>query len=103
LKPEFLEAAPDGYYQITDVLPCGFRYVEGKPYIDTRYYPEEVSGQKVVFGIYYSKNSKEKLKDIVYYARAVSPGDFTADNAIIKHNDSDVAGFADRINISVKK
>lgn len=103
LKPEFLDAAPDGYYEITDVLPAGLRYVEGKPYQDTRYYPDEVSGQKVVFGIYYSKNSREKLKDVVYYARAVSPGEFTADNAVIKHNDSNVSGFADRIKINVKK
>ncbi len=103
LWPEFSEAAPDGYYEITDVLPCGLRYVEGRPYVDTRYYPDEVNGQKVVFGIYYSKNSHEMLKDVVYFARAVSPGEFTADNAVIKHTTSDAAGFADKVKITIQK
>jgi len=102
LKPEFLKEAPDGYYEVIDVLPCGLRYVEGKPYIENRCYPYEVSGQKVIFGIYYSKNSKENIKDMIYYARAVSPGSFTADNAIIKHYDSNVAGFAKQENVNIK-
>lgn len=103
LYPKFSEAAPDGYYEVVDVLPCGLRYVEGLPYVDTHYYPNEVSGQKVVFGIYYSKNSKVKLKDIEYFARAVSPGEFTADNAVIKHSNSDAAGFAEKARITINK
>ncbi|KNY28115.1 Ig-like domain-containing alpha-2-macroglobulin family protein [Pseudobacteroides cellulosolvens] len=103
IKPEFSKAAPDGFYEITDVLPCGFRYVEGKEYVENRYYPDEVSGQKVVFTVYYSKNSKEKPKEIKYFARAVSPGDFTSDNAFIKHYGSSAAGISDMIKVKITR
>lgn len=103
LKPVFNEAAPDGYYEITDVLPAGFRYVSGRPAEGDQetWYPGEVSGQKLVFGYYYSKQYTRKAS-IIYYARAVSPGTFTADNAAIKHGDSSVAGFTARVLVTVR-
>jgi hypothetical protein len=101
--PEFSKAAPDGYYEITDVLPCGLRYVDGKEYVENRYYPDEVSGQKVTFTIYYSKNNKDKKKEIKYFARAVSPGEFTADSAFIKHYGSSAAGISDMIKVKITR
>ena len=103
IKPEFSEGAPDGYYQVTDVLPSGFKYVEGRGYVENRYYPDEVSEQKVVFNIYYSKKSKEKMREIKYFARVVSPGDFTADNAFVKHYGSSAAGISDTIKVKITR
>ena len=96
IQPHFLEAAPDGFYEITDMLPAGFRYVSARPNLNDGWYPGEVSGQKVVFGYYYNKNRKYNPGSITYYARAVSPGKFTADHAIFKHSNSNVAGFAEK-------
>lgn len=101
LTPSFGENAPDGYYEITDILPAGLRYVYNQSGLQNAY-PDEVTGQKVVFGYYYSKKYY-KAENIVYYARAASPGTFTADNAAIRHSDSDVSGFTGKAKIIVNK
>jgi len=99
LTPSFSVNAPDGYYEITDILPSGLRYVYNR--LDQwNTYPDEVSGQKVVFGFYYDKKQPE-AKSIVYYARAATPGTYTADNAAIRHSDSSVAGFAGKTTVTV--
>ncbi|NMB96889.1 MAG: hypothetical protein GYA02_09825, partial [Clostridiaceae bacterium] len=103
LHPEFSENAPDGYYEVTDILPAGMRYVSIANYVDQRWYPLERSGQKVVLGFYYSKNIRHLSRSITYYARAVTPGQFTADYAFIKHSESDASGFADRVQVEIIK
>jgi len=99
LTPVFGENAPDGYYEITDILPAGFRYVSGSG--NTYSYLDEVTGQKVVFGYYYSK--KKTNSSFSYYAKAVTPGTFTADNAAIRHADSSIAGFTGRVQVEIGK
>ena len=103
IKPEFLEGAPDGYYQVTDILPSGFKYVDSRGYDEKRYYPDEVSGQKVAFTVYYSKKSKDKMREIKYFARVVSPGEFTADSAFIKHYGSSTAGISDMTKVKITR
>lgn len=107
ITPGFGPSTPDGYYEITDILPAGFKYVDSD-YIenaDSRtWYPDEVTGQKVVFGYYYDKNSKYSYnRSITYYAAAVSPGVYTADNAAIRHTDGKINGFAERKQIRITK
>jgi alpha-2-macroglobulin len=103
ITPKFSESAPDGFYEITDILPAGFRYVANSPGKEnTDWYPDEVTGQKVVFGYYYNK-VRFKNNSIVYFAKAVSPGTYTADNAAIRHVDSSLTGFTEKLKIKVKK
>lgn len=105
IEPKFDMAAPDGYYEITDVLPAALRYVPPRYNYDKNdkevKYPVQVDGQKVVFGFYYSKNSAMRKDRVVYYARSVCPGDFTADSAVIKFSDSDIAAFSKQQKIRV--
>ncbi len=108
ITPKFDAAAPDGYYEITDILPAGFRYVRSDFVEDAdshTWYPDEVTGQKVVFGYYYNKNSKfsNMRGSITYYAVAVSPGSYTADNAAIRHTDGKITGFTERKQIRITK
>lgn len=108
LTPEFAENAPDGFYEVTDILPAGMRYVSTGNWFDRRWYPGEVSGQKLVFGYYYNKeayekNTLEENKKIVYYVRGVTPGEFTADYSLIKHSRSDFLGFAERVKVNISK
>lgn len=108
ITPKFETDAPDGYYEITDILPAGFRYVRSDFVEDAdshMWYPDEVTGQKVVFGYYYNKNSKfnKSRGSITYYAVAVSPGVYTADNAAIRHIDGKIAGFTERKQIRITK
>ena len=98
LQPGFERNAPDDYYEITDILPSGLRFVGVEPNSGSEWYYYQISGQTMVFEIWPQKDKPRKL---VYYARAVSPGAFTADNALIKHGYSDVAGFTDRTKLII--
>lgn len=101
ITPSFSELSPDGYYEITDILPAGFRYVRRDRYAeDDYYYPDEVTGQKVVFGYYYNKNGI-KEKSITYYCRAATPGTYTADNAAIQYSSSNITGFTGRSSVTI--
>lgn len=105
LHPSFSENAPDGFYQITDILPAGLRYVDS-PNDNNKWYPEEVSGQKTVYGFCNNKNNpiySNRGSYVIYYARAVCPGEFTADNSLIKHYDSDTSGFTEKIQVKIAK
>ena len=106
LALKFSENAPDGYYEITDILPAGFRYIDARHenagMSGLWYYPHEVTGQKVVFGYYYSKEHTSEIRALTYYAKAVSPGTYTADSAALRHTDKDIAGFSDAANISIR-
>ncbi|MGD9678510.1 MAG: Ig-like domain-containing protein [Vulcanibacillus sp.] len=83
LQPSFSESAPDGYYEITDVLPAGMRYIKGdnRNNSENIRYPIKIDGEKIVFGYYYAKD--EPITQITYYVRAVAAGKYTADNAVI--------------------
>lgn len=103
ITPKFSENAPDGFYEITDILPAGFRYAANYPDKENTYwYPDEVTGQKVVFGYYYNKTGF-KNRSVIYYAKAVSPGTYTADNAAIRYVDGSLAGFTEKLKLKVKK
>lgn len=99
LTPVFGENAPDGYYEITDILPAGFRYERGSG--NSYIFLDEFTGQKVVFGYYYKKG--KATGSIVYYARAVTSGTFTADNAVIRHTDTSIAGFTGKVQVVIGK
>jgi hypothetical protein len=101
------ENAPDGYYEITDILPAGLKYMSavytGDGINNYWFYPKEATGQKVVFGYHYDKSAKFRPNKIEYYARAVSPGSYTADSAAVRHTDKNIAGFSDKAGITVGK
>lgn len=105
LEPEFAENAPDGYYEITDILPSGLRFTSADDRYNLGCYLSETGGQKVVFGFYYNKNSKDGFgqRSISYYARAVTPGQFTADYTYIRHTQADFSGFAEKALVEIKK
>lgn len=105
LVPKFEKAAPEGCYDITDVLPSGLRYVNATDRDSDSWRSYDVSGQKVSFSIYYPGNNGNYSmpKKITYYARAVSEGSFNADTAMIKHSDSDAAGFTNKAVITIKR
>lgn len=100
ITPVFGATAPDGYYQITDILPAGFRYIPSSYYYDNISWPDEVTGQKVVFGYHYVKANP--VKPVVYEAIAVTEGTFTADNAAINHTDKAITGFTKKDQITIR-
>ncbi len=101
LKFDFNSSAPDGFYEITDILPSGLKYVSATKYDPKFWYPSRTEGQKVVFYYYYNKKQPQPGKTITYYARAAMPGMFTSDSAVIKNYISDISGFAPRQTINI--
>lgn len=106
---KFEPTAPTGRYMVEDYLPASLRYVyswnEADAWVDETWdawYPHEISGQKVSFGIYHRNNSKTPMKTITYFARVNNYGEFTADNAAVYNLESNVINYAPRVRISVK-
>ncbi len=100
LRVNFDEAAPAGYYTLTDTLPAGLHYVESSiEQYDTWYYAE-AEGQLVKLGVYHKGGKGSAV--LKYYARPTSPGKFIADSAIVTHDESSASGIANRTNITIE-
>ena len=78
--------AMDSHYEITDYAPSGLKPIEN-PYQAginpdrNLWWFRNIDGQKVTFNVFRNTEKKEPL---IYYARVVNPGSFTADSTIIQ-------------------
>jgi len=101
LTPSFKANAPDGYYEITDCLPAGLRYIENtdmRPYgLSTPIYHDN---ERVVFGYYYNKKSKNE--PITYYARVAGIGEYIGDSAVMNHYNSGSLVFTKQERLIIK-
>jgi hypothetical protein len=75
--------AADGCYRVTDILPSGLKAVT-EPYRrgirdDKVTYPYSVAGQRVSFCVYKPNGT------VVYYARVIAPGSYTAEPATVQN------------------
>jgi hypothetical protein len=101
LDPDFSQNAPDGWYEVTDIMPAGFRFVSALDDYSDNWYFNCQEGQKVTFTYHYEKG--KAYQKIIYTARAVSTGEFTADNAFILDTSSNAYGIAERQKITIKE
>jgi hypothetical protein len=101
LDIQFSEAAPEGYYEVTDILPAGLRYVSSyQSGADRWYFGDPQDGQRVKLGCYHKgKQGKETLE---YAARVSSPGIYTADSTLVKHYESDARGYSKKSSVRIK-
>lgn len=99
LTYEIGNKAPNGTYEIVDILPAGLAYVN-RPYtrkeqLDREIaYPSEVNGQQFTFTVWKGKGK------IVYYARVLTPGEYESGAPYlgnIKSNKIYITGSRDRI------
>ena len=106
LEWDVLPSAIDKFYEITDFAPSGLKPVESpyqlavRPDAELIWWFRNVDGQKVTFNVYRDAENKDAL---VYYARVVSPGTFTADGTIMQGTlvkDSILVGESSIIKIS---
>jgi uncharacterized protein YfaS (alpha-2-macroglobulin family) len=106
LRPKFRADAPDGCYRVTDALPSGLKVLTATPWAfsdfdwneNAIWYPYAITGQKVNFCV-----TKDMKKPIVYSARVVNKGVFTAEGAVIqseKDPDSTAVSATQTVNIS---
>ncbi|MFA4999905.1 MAG: alpha-2-macroglobulin family protein [Patescibacteria group bacterium] len=91
IKSRFSGTAPDGLYEITDILPSGLKLISNT----YRYgleadcgirYPYEVSGQKVKFIVdkNWNKDPRCQKDYFSYFARISQPGKYIAESALIQ-------------------
>lgn len=79
--------APVGPYEVTDFLPAGLRLVRSPQHLQRSHEPVQVAGQKVTFMV------PADNRPIVYYARVVTAGTYSADGAILQHGQSGAIWF----------
>ena len=70
---------------INDYLPSGLELIRGDSRYRSNYFCSG-SGQRVRLSSYFydDKADRNNTKILTYYARVVSPGEFTADNATVQ-------------------
>lgn len=85
LRPSFTARAIDGCYEVTDNLPGGWQPILNAPYMYdlTSWYPYEFGNGSVSFMICGTRDSTRVIR---YLARVVTRGSYTAEAALIQHN-----------------
>jgi len=108
INPKFSEDAPKGWYEVSDYIPSGMRYVSYEHAWDNGWWLENIEGQKISFsvinpdknpkGIYYRNIT---TKPIVYYVRATLSGNFIIDSTYIKNTETSAWGMSQRKDIMI--
>ncbi|MGD9569502.1 MAG: alpha-2-macroglobulin family protein [Sedimentibacter sp.] len=82
IMPSFSGKVERGNYEITYIVPAGFRFIE----IDRQnpFWVEE-DGQKLKFHFYYDKQNFAAIP-IIFYIQAAQTGQYTVDYVVIKEN-----------------
>lgn len=91
-------AEKSGGYEITYVIPAGFRYVGVK---DTKTIEPEIDGQKLTFKFYYNKEYPNILP-ITFFIQAAQIGKYTTDYTVIKEIGENKLNYVDKIVLEVK-
>lgn len=101
LTPSFNTNLSKGWYEITDSIPAGFRYVSPKHY--RGYYTFGEVDSQIRFYFYYDPESKDPIDEITYYVRATTPGYYTADYAVIKSSNTNKLAHTEQAEITIVK
>jgi alpha-2-macroglobulin len=103
LTYEIPATAPGGVYELTDYLPSGLKRIE-KPWQNginwerDMGWPIDANGPKAT----YWASREAKYKTITYYARVITPGEYTAEEPVLQHQRSGLiyaAGGRQRVTI----
>ncbi len=97
IMPSFSSNVERGNYEITYVVPAGFRFIE----IDRQnpFWVEE-NGQKLKFNFYYDKNNFAAIP-ITFYIQAVQTGKYTVDYVVIKENMETKLNFINKESLTI--
>jgi alpha-2-macroglobulin len=97
------DTAPGGGYEVSDYLPSGLRLMQPTwqqlrwDKTITTSWPIEVNGQKVTFW------ASKDVVQATYYARVMSPGDYTAEEPVLQHQRSGIIyGHGERQQVEIE-
>ncbi|MGB4438980.1 MAG: alpha-2-macroglobulin family protein, partial [Sedimentibacter sp.] len=97
IMPSFSEEIERGNYEITYIVPAGFRFIE----IDRQnpFWVEE-NGQKLKFNFYYDRQNFAAIP-ITFYIQAAQTGEYTVDYVVIKENLETKLNYLDKETLTV--
>ncbi|MBP7222968.1 MAG: hypothetical protein KBA50_06940, partial [Sedimentibacter sp.] len=82
IMPSFSDNVVEGNYEITYVVPAGFRFIE----LDRKWpFWVEENGQKLRLFFYYNRQTVAAIP-ITFYIQAAQIGEYTVDYVVIKEN-----------------
>ncbi len=96
IMPSFASTIERGNYEITYIVPSGFRYIEAGPDI----YWNDIDGQKLKFNYHYDRDLP--IKPIVFYMQAAQTGEYTVDYAVIKEIMETKLNYVDKVALTIK-
>src|SRR5690606_34599875 len=80
IVPSFDSKIEYGNYEITYIIPTGFRYIKA----ERDNYWANIDGQKLTFNYHYDR--RFPIRQIVFYMQAAQKGEYTIDYAVIKED-----------------
>jgi hypothetical protein len=97
VTPSFNQNADNGNYEITYVIPSGFRYVDADTQ-NSSWIQE--NRQKLTSDIYYDKEHPS-YKPIIFYIQAAQKGEYTVDYVVIKEYLENKLNFLNKSTLTV--
>lgn len=95
ITPSIAPAVEYGSYEITYVVPSGFRYVRA----GIEDYMAYVDGQKLTFYYHYDKD--QPVRPIEFYMQAAQKGEYTVDYAVIKESLEAKLNYVDKTSLTI--
>lgn len=98
IMPAFSPNVIEGNYEITYVVPAGFRFIE----LDRKWpFWVEEDGQKLRLFFYYNRQTFAAIP-ITFYMQAAQKGTYTVDYAVIKENLESRLNYHDKASLTVE-
>lgn len=96
ITPSYNSKAESGGYEVTYIIPSGFRYIGNEP---NSSWPN-VDGQKITFNCFYDKKYPN-IVPMVIYLQAAQKGDYTVDYAVIKEYFESKLNYVEKTKLKV--
>jgi len=97
ITPSFNQNIDSGNYEITYVIPSGFRYVDADKNNNSW---AQINGQKLKFDINYDKVFPN-IKPIIFYIQAAQTGEYTVDYVVIKEYFENKLNYLNKATLTV--
>ena len=97
IMPSFADDINRGSYEITYVVPAGFRFIEAEKQMP--FWTEE-DGQKLKFNFYYDRENFDAMP-ITFYIQAAQTGEYTVDYTVIKENSEVKLNYIDKHTLTI--
>jgi len=110
LHVEFSNDAPGGWYNVSDVIPSGFRF--SKSDYSNTWYLFNQEGQRLSFSLnrninrnYETTEAPELYSEmtITYYIRGVLPGKYLVEQAVIQHDQSALNNHSEKSSLIINQ